>query len=85
MSPTPSRARTSPIRAPKSSSSTTGSSGDFDWRMKLHQLSLPLSGRDSAIAVRKEKPSSPIATTRMITATSGEVSGSWLSSLWMPS
>ena len=37
------------------------------------------------IAVRKEKPSSPIATTRMITATSGEVSGSSLSSLWMPS
>ncbi len=53
--------------------------------MKPHQLSLPLSGRDSAIAVRKEKPSSPIATTRMITATSGEVSGSSLSSLWMPS
>ena len=53
-SPTPSRARTSPIRAPKSSSSTTGSSGDFDWRMKPHQLSLPLSGRDSLIAVRKE-------------------------------
>ena len=38
VSPTPSRAKTSPIRAPKSSSSTTGSSGDFDWRMKPHQL-----------------------------------------------
>jgi hypothetical protein len=53
--------------------------------MKPHQLSLPLSGRDSLIAVRKEKVSSPIATARMATATIGEVSGSWLSSLWMPS
>ena len=53
--------------------------------MNCHQVESPLSGRDSTIAVRNEKVSSPIATTRMTTATIGEVSGSWLSSLWMPS
>ena len=37
------------------------------------------------MAVRNEKLSSPIATSRMITATIGEVSGSSLSSLWTPS
>ena len=53
-SPTPSRARTSPIRAPKSSSSTTGSSGTLDWRMNCHQVRLPLILRDSTMAVRNE-------------------------------
>ena len=85
LSPTPSRASTSPTSAPRSSSSTTGSSGLLDCRMNCHQVPVPFNGRDSCIAVRNEKVSSPIATTRMTTATSGEVSGSWVSSLWTPS
>ncbi len=51
--PTPSSAKTRPISAPVSSSSTTGSSGLRDRRMNCHQLLPPLSGRDSTIAVRK--------------------------------
>ena len=74
VNPTPVSANTRPINAPVSSSSTTGSSGLRDVRMKRHQLTEPLSGRDSTIAVRKLKPSSPIATTRMAMATTGEVS-----------
>ncbi len=65
VSPTPSSASTSPTSAPRSSSSTTGSSGTLDWRMNCHQVPSPFSGRDSTIAVRNEKLSSPIATTRM--------------------
>ena len=42
VSPTPSSASTSPISAPKSSSSTTGSSGVVDWRMNCHQDSCAL-------------------------------------------
>ena len=53
VSPTPASASTRPINAPVSSSSTTGSSGLRDVRMKRHQLTDPLSGRDSTIAVRK--------------------------------
>ncbi|OLT15763.1 hypothetical protein BJF78_16135 [Pseudonocardia sp. CNS-139] len=85
LSPTPSSARTRPTSAPRSSSSTTGSSGTFDWRMNCHHVLSPLSGRDSWIAVRKEKISSTIATTRITTATIGDVSSSGCASFSMPS
>ena len=51
--PTPASAKTRPISAPVSSSSTTGSSGLREVRMNRHQLPLPFNGRDSTIAVRK--------------------------------
>ena len=54
--------------APRSSSSTTGSSGLRELRMNCHQLPPPFSGRDSTIAVRKLYVSNPIATTRMTIA-----------------
>ena len=44
-----------------------------DERMNRHQLPEPLSGLDSTIAVRKLKPSNPIATTRMAIAKYGDV------------
>ncbi len=79
-----------PISAPRSSSSTTGSSGLRLVRMNRHHDWSPLSGRDSRIAVRNDHDSSPIASTRMMIATvSGSCSASgcalisWY--LWMPS
>ena len=54
VSPTPSSAKTRPISAAKSSSSTTGSSGTREWRMKpTHEL-LPRILVVSTIAVRNE-------------------------------
>ena len=73
------------MSAPKSSSSTTGSSGVVDWRMNCHQDRRPLSSRDSWIAVRNEKPSRPIATNRMMIATIGDVSSPGWASFSMPS
>ena len=80
--PTPRRARISPSRAPVSSSRTTGNSGLREKRMNCHQLPLPLSGRDSTIAVRKLYDSKQIATNRITTATIGEVSGVGWVILW---
>ena len=62
--PTPSRARTRPIRAPKSSSRTTGSSGALARRMNSIQDSVPRVWLDSLMAVRKEKPSATMAKIR---------------------
>ncbi len=70
--PTPPRARTSPSRAAASSSSTTGSSGVLACRMKPSQLSAPFGPRDSAIAVRSENASRPMASTSTTSATAGE-------------
>ena len=70
--PTPSSASASPISAAKSSSSTTGSSGTLARRMNCTQLASPLSSRDSAMAVRNDHDSSPIATTSTAIAIAGE-------------
>ncbi len=53
-----------PTSAPKSSRSTTGSSGAFAVRMNCHHERVPRNGLDSRTAVRKEKPSMTIAETR---------------------
>ena len=51
----PTSAKTRPISAPMSSSSTTGSSGDFELRMNHHQLfSFGLTWLASLTAVRSE-------------------------------
>ena len=84
-SPTPTSAKTSPISAAKSSSSTTTSSGVFECRMKPNQLSAPLTLADSMIAVRNEKHSSTIATTSTTTATAGESSWCGCSTFSTPS
>ena len=73
------------MSAPKSSSSTTGSSGVVAWRMNCHQDRPPLRPRDSWIAVRNEKPSRPIATSKMTIATSGDVSSPGWPSFSIPS
>ena len=70
------RAITRPMSAPKSSSSTTGSSGCFERRMKRNHDASPLNGRGSFIAVRNEKLSSAMATSRMPMAQPGD-SSSW--------
>ena len=86
MSPTPNSARTSPISAAKSSSSTTGSSGARARRMNATQDAPPSSGRVSRMAVRNENDSSTIATTRTATGTHFHaVIGSGWASLWTPS
>jgi hypothetical protein len=63
VAPTPSSASVRPVSAAKSSSSTTGSSGAFAWRMNATQPCLPRTWFDSLTAVRKEMPSSTIAMT----------------------
>jgi hypothetical protein len=58
---TPNSAMTRPISAPKSSSSTTGSSGAFAVRMYCTQDCFPRVWFASRIAVRKDSPSITIA------------------------
>jgi hypothetical protein len=82
---TPTSAKTSPSSAPVSSSSTTGSSGALARRTNCTQFAVPRTSFDSRTAVRSENASSTIATSRMATATPGEVSGSCSCSLWNPS
>ena len=67
---------TRPIRAPRSSSTTTGSSGFFERRMNCHQLASPLIGRASWIAVRNDQLSRTRAKRRMPMATRTD-SSSW--------
>ena len=77
---TPASAKTRPSRAPKSSSSTIGSSGALAVRTKPTQDRAPLCGRDSWIAVRKEKLSRPIDATSTTIGTHCHESipcGSW--------
>jgi hypothetical protein len=65
---TPASAITRPSSAPRSSSSTTGSSGFLEVRTNvIHELR-PLSGRDATTAVRNENSSRTMATSRMPTA-----------------
>ena len=59
--PTPMRAKTRPMSAAMSSSSTTGSSGCLAWRTNATQLCLPRTWFDSCTAVRSENDSSTIA------------------------
>ncbi|OIQ69409.1 hypothetical protein GALL_489890 [mine drainage metagenome] len=66
---TPPRASTSPTSAPKSSRSTTGSSGAFAPRMNATQDWDPRNRFDSATAVRNENPSMPAAASRTTTGT----------------
>ncbi len=54
-----------PARAPRSSSSTTGSSGVFARRTNWGHVFDPFTFRDSTMAVRSEKLSSRIDTPRM--------------------
>ena len=87
-SATPTSAKARPTSAPRSSSSTTGSSGLFAVRTKRHHDWSPLIFLDSTMAVRKLKPSATKANSRMPIATPGLVSSppwpaSW--SLWKPS
>lgn len=63
---TPTRAKIRPIRAPRSSRSTTGNSGAFARRTNCTQFALPRMWFDSLIAVRNENPSRPIATTSTV-------------------
>ena len=74
---TAARASTRPTSAPRSSRSTTGSSGCFERRMNCHQ---PTSGlltwRASTMAVRNEKVSATMLNSRMPIAISGD-SSSW--------
>ena len=60
--PTPASANTSPMSAPTSSSSTTGSSGTFARRMNDHHDSSPLTCLLSRTAVRSENDSKTMAT-----------------------
>jgi hypothetical protein len=75
-SPTPARAKSRPISAAVSSSSTTASSGFLVVRMNDHQLWSPRSGSASRTAVRRDSPSRTRATTRMATAIPTD-SSSW--------
>ncbi len=65
-------AKPRPIRAAKSSSSTTGSSGALARLMKAPHLTRPRDSFDWLMAVRNEKASRPIATPRTMNATTGE-------------
>ena len=56
-----------------SSSSTTGSSGVFVWRMNCHQDSRARCGCDSRTAVRSERHSSTTATPSTTNATAGRL------------
>ena len=73
---TAARARNRPTRAPRSSSSTTGSSGIFECRTNDHQLASPFSGSDSWMAVRNENDSRTMAMPRTAKAQIGS-STSW--------
>ena len=74
---TATRAKIRPTNAPRSSSSTTGSSGCLERWMKPHQL-MPgsLARLDSTTAVRNEALSNTMATSRMPMAIDGD-SSSW--------
>ncbi len=74
--PMPASANTRPTSAARSSISTTGSSGARAAWMNSHQEAAPLTCRASATAVRRENPSSAVATSRMTIATSA-LSSSW--------
>ncbi len=82
---TPTRAKTSPTRAPKSSSTTTISSGARACRMNCGQLWSPRLCADSCTAVRSENDSSTTATPSTTKAQTGDsmCSGFW--TLWKPS
>jgi hypothetical protein len=69
---TPMSANARPVSAPKSSSSTTGNSGDFVRRMNASQVAPRRDGSDSRTAVRSENDSSPIAMTRTAKAQIGD-------------
>jgi hypothetical protein len=67
-----------PTSAPRSSRSTTGSSGFFERRMNCHQEASPRTLFDSTIAVRNENVSSATATTRIPIATpAASISCGW--------
>ena len=79
-------AKKRPINAPESSSRTTGSSGFFVWRMKLHQLALfGFSRLASWRAVRNESASSTTDTSRITIATPKYSSSCGWRSFSMPS
>ena len=75
---TATRANTRPIMAPRSSSSTTGSSGVLDRRMKEVQVAEPRTRFDSTMAVLNENPSSTMPRDSTEMAQSGEsISWGW--------
>ena len=67
-SDTPTSAKPSPISAPVSSSSTTGSSASFERRMNAIHDPAPLSARAWRTAVRSERASNTMATSRIAIA-----------------
>ena len=81
----PTSAIASPISAPVSSSSTTGSSAFFVVWMKLHHDARPRSGIASRRAVRSESVSSTIATPSTPNAQIGSSRCSGWMSLSIPS
>ncbi len=82
---TPANANASPIRAARSSSRTTGSSGALVRRMKVPQFRSPRTLLASLTPVRSEKPSSTADRARTIRATRGERIGSGFRILCRPS
>ena len=74
-----------PNNAPRSSSSTTGSSGTFAVRMNDHHDCGPFWMRDSRIAVRIEMPSKTNATPSRTMATDGRSMWCGWRSFSMPS
>ena len=84
-SATPVKAKASPIRAARSSSRTTGSSGALVRRMKVPQLRLPRTLLASLIPVRSENASSTADRASTAKATPGERTGSGFRILCRPS
>ena len=83
--PTPMNAKTRPMSAAMSSSSTTGSSGAFARRTNCTQLSLPRTWFDSCTAVRSENDSRTIAMLSTSIGSHGTSSGCGCCSFSMPS
>ena len=81
----PANANASPIRAARSSSRTTGSSGALLRRMKVPQFRPPRTLFASPMAVRSENDSSTKDRASTTNAISGERISSGLMILWMPS
>ena len=82
---TPANAKPSPIRAARSSSRTTGSSGALVRRMNVPQPRLPRTLLASSTAVRSEKVSSTAEAARKMRATWGARIASGFRILCMPS
>ena len=81
----PVKANARPTRAPRSSSSTTGSSGLLERRMNWIHSPFFTWGLAALTAVRSEKASSTSATPRIPSATAGEVMSCGWRSLSTPS